>query len=143
MASSRPLQQRGFGNANVVYLTLSMRVAVRVLSVYLTAWLTVSAAFPPCCWSMANGHDHHPRPASVGAASASHEHHGHMPVGAGATIPASQSIIRQDVRQQCDAAPADAVVTSTANPSRVDVPAMGSSGVSYRPTFVPRVRPSS
>jgi hypothetical protein len=123
MASSRPLQQRRFGNANVIYLTLSMRVTVRVLSAYLTAWLMVAAAFPPCCWSMASYHNHHPQSASVDASAAPHTHHsGHMP-GSATTSPSS-SVIRQDVRQPCDAAPADAVATSTASLSRTDVPRM-------------------
>ena len=122
MASSRPLQQRRFSNANVVYLTLPMRFAVRALSVCLTAWLTIGAAVPPCCWSMANGHDHHQGPTPVDGASAAHEHHGHM---AGATMtPAFNSIVRQDVQHPCDAAPADTVATSTASLSRADVPTL-------------------
>ena len=142
MASCRPLQQRRFGNANVIYLTLSMRVAVRLLSVYLTAWLTAAAGFPPCCWSMANDHDHHPQPASVDAAAPSHEHHrGHMPDGA--TTSSSGTVIRQDVRQQCDAAPADAIATSTASRVTSRNTHSGSCSRSYGAALAPQVRSSS
>jgi hypothetical protein len=61
----------------VIYLTVSMTCAVRALSVFLTVWLTAAAAFPPCCWSMAGGHEHEPTQAAAARAVPAHDHHHH------------------------------------------------------------------
>ena len=90
MASSRPLHQRRLGNANVVYLTLSMRLGVRILSVCLVASLTVVAAFPPCCWSMADADHHLARSESSTSNVRVDEHHHHG--AAEATLPASTTV---------------------------------------------------
>lgn len=89
----------------MIYLTLSMRFAVRALSVFLIGWLTASAAFSPCCWSMTYGQAHH---APQADASTPHEHHHHDNRDLGAPASA-MAIASAGAEGDCDVEPVDAI----------------------------------
>src|SRR5689334_11041631 len=87
-----------------------MRLGVRILTACLTASLTVVAAFPPCCWSMAHANHHQALPESSTSDVRVDEHHHHG--AAEATIPASTAV--RDA-QRCNAD--IEVMIATAGPS--------------------------
>ena len=109
--------------AGVIYLTWSMTAAVRAFSVWLVVWLTAVASFPPCCWSMANAHEHQgPNNVSSGSHFQSpepqHHHHGSArPAGPAQAVPAMSA----RPAHGCDTDSAEAVATPRAAHSRVDM----------------------
>src|SRR5687767_2555263 len=97
----------------VIYVTLSMKLAVRALSVFLTVWLTAAAAFPPCCWSMTYAHEHpETQDRSRGdAATDEHHHHGSADSVAPSAI---SSVLSSIPAYDCDTESADAATITSA-----------------------------
>ena len=103
----------------VIYLTLSMTCAVRVLSVFLTVWLTATAAFPPCCWSMTATHEHPAQQESAASAAPSHDHHHH-----GSTEPAAPAealALSAGSAHTCDTESAEAIAAPRPSHSSIDL----------------------
>jgi hypothetical protein len=103
----------------VIYLTLLMNAAVRALSLLLTAWLTVAASFPPCCWSMAGAHDHQTRqPASTTSVQPHAHHHGNAE---SASLGASARALSAIPPHECETRSMEAVATPRASLSSIDL----------------------
>jgi hypothetical protein len=93
----------------VIYLTLSMTLAVRALSVLLIVWPTTAASFHPCCWSTASAHDHHVQKLASTANDTHHHHHdGSSDVVARS---ADASLMSAPPADNCDTASIEALVT--------------------------------
>jgi hypothetical protein len=103
---------------SVIYLTLSMNVAVRALNLLLIVWLTASASFPPCCWSMVSAHDHQARPTAAPGNVQSHDHHHHDM--ADSAVPAAPVPAVSPIAHDCDTAFIEAVTTPRTSFSSVD-----------------------
>src|SRR5688500_9057453 len=99
---------------DVIYVTLSMKFAVRALSLFLTVWLTAAAALPPCCWSMTYAHEHQDTQDRFmsDAPAAEHHHHG----SAESVAPSgTTSVLSSIPAYDCDTESADAAtITSPA-----------------------------
>jgi len=96
-----------------------MTLAVRALSVFLTVWLTAAASFPPCCWAMANAHDHRAPQEAAASPVRSHDHHHH---GTNvSTAPTAALAVSAVPAHDCDTEPAEAVATPRAPLSSVDL----------------------
>jgi hypothetical protein len=106
----------------VIYLTLLMTFAVRALSLFLTVWLTATAAFPPCCWSMASAHDHQTQQEATAGTDQSHDHQHHDSTDSAA--PASVPVMSAVPAHDCDTASAEAVATPRTPLSFADLRAM-------------------
>jgi hypothetical protein len=126
----------------VIYLTLSMRPGVRVLSMFLSVWLAAGAAFSGCCWSMAYAHDH-PAPAGAASQSLSSEHHHHEASESSAPL-LTGSTVRGRTRH-CDIESGDAAIATAAGLSRVGaLTAVATTFFSAVPPFrEPMAAPSS
>ena len=90
-------------------MTMVMTFAVRALSLFLVVWLTVTAAIPACCWSMAYAHEHEQAsdipPSDAMSGEHHHDHHENVDSGAlDGTAPVLSSISGYN----CDAEFADA-----------------------------------
>jgi hypothetical protein len=93
----------------VIYLTLSMPLAVRALSLLLIVWFTTAASFPPCCWSIAGAHDHH---AQKQASAPSIEAHGHHHDGSDlVALSVDAPLMSATPAHNCDTAAVEALVT--------------------------------
>jgi hypothetical protein len=97
--------------------------------VFLTVWLTASAAFPPCCWSMVYAHAHQQTPdiASTEAPSAEH-HHPHHASGDSAAVDGTESVLSSLPADDCDTGSIDAATTMGVVKRGVVHPATRSAG---------------
>lgn len=100
---------------SVIYVTTVMTVAIRALTIFLSLWLTAATAFPPCCWSMGDAHEHQQAPDIAQSHAASNEHHHDHHGGddpnpdvVGTAVPAPSMIPSYD----CDATLADTAMTA-------------------------------
>ena len=97
--------------AVVIYVTLFMTSAVRVVTLLLIVWLTAAASFPPCCWSMASAHDHQAQQKDAAAHPLSHDHHHE----GGADLPGPEELTETMSAvppHSCDIESAEAVATT-------------------------------
>ena len=106
------MKPSGLRSRGVIYVTLLMTFAVRVLSVFLAVWLTAAAAFPPCCWSMAYAHEHQQTPdTAAGHATPSEHHHGHHESDDSDAVAGTASVLSSIHAYDCDAEFDDAAAT--------------------------------
>jgi hypothetical protein len=112
----------------VIYLTLSMQFAVRALSLLLIVWLTASASFPPCCWSMANARDHQAQHNASRTDFHADAHHHHD--NADSAVPATRASLMSPIpAHNCDRESVEAVATTRVTLSSVGLRAAGASSV--------------
>lgn len=108
-------------SGGVIYVTVSMKFAVRALCMFLTVWLPAAAALPLCCWSIAYAHDHQARGKHTGSDpphAAQHHHHESADSAAPAETPSALVAIPA---YDCDRDSAEAIATTRPAKSPADM----------------------
>lgn len=123
------MEPPGQRRRHVIYVTMSMKLAVRALSLFLTVWLTAVAAFPPCCWSMTYAHQHQEMPDSSRSGASSAEHHHHDGSAESVAAAGSTSVLSSFPTYDCDTAFADAATITSAAKSPSDAHMAGDTAV--------------
>lgn len=111
-------------------MTLSMQLAVRALSLFLTVWLTAATAFPPCCWSMTYAHEHQQAPDSSRSDASSAEHHHHQGT-ASIAADGTTSVLSALPVYGCNTEPADAATITSAARLPADARPAGKTAVDF------------